>query len=171
MRQRVTMPIWRVIKRDGYRDIIERWNPRADDGKGGKGAYRRGNNPRCAICADNFRGNNESTWSCIDCRYDDENNRWEITPSDEVGDDAAVRDAVSNRAPSESPPGKYETGIAVDVMRLYCLDVGSTRVIARLAGCSQPFVLKTIAYWRDNYGYSVDALRELFINRVYIPTH
>jgi hypothetical protein len=68
----------------------------------------------------------------------------------------------------DSKPGKYETSTAIDIMKLYCLDVGSLRVIARMSGTDLKYVRKTIKYWEENHSYTVGELRRFFMHRVHV---
>jgi hypothetical protein len=133
---------------------------------------------KCAICwvdpDTGRRGTNDTTWICHDCRKHKiggkyVNEGWGIHPTEESQlDDAEVIPSTVETPKPDSNPGKYETSTAILVMRLYCMDVGTQRAIADMAGCSQGFVSKVITHWENNYGHTVSKLKEFFKTRVMV---
>ena len=133
---------------------------------------------KCAICFvdpnTKRRGTNSTTWICHDCRNEKidgkrVNKGWGIHPTEEnhLDDADAVPSTVETPKP-DSKPGKYETETAVLVMKLYCMDVGTQSVIAKMTGCTQPYVCAVIKHWKKEYPVIVAKLREFFIDKTMI---
>lgn len=133
---------------------------------------------KCAICwidpETKKSGTNSTTWICHDCRNEKinggrVNKRWGIHPTEEqqLEDAERVSSAVDVPKP-DSKPGKYETDIAITVMRLYCMDVGKQSVIAEMSGCTQQYVSSVVKHWKKNYPHIVTKLRDFFKDKVLV---
>ena len=121
---------------------------------------------QCAICSDGKRGNNRTTRICDACKKEPENRGWRASPSDEFGVEDCDAVDVGDSVSVDSGPNRYETGAAIEVMKLYCLDVGGMRVIAEMAGVSLSWAYEVVAHWQDEYGHTIGELRALFVDQV-----
>lgn len=81
---------------------------------------------------------------------------------DELGVSDIELMSSSHPTDIETTTGKFETAAAIEVMRLYCLDVGGIADVALLAGVSKSWAYEVVQYWTDNYGDTVQRLRGLF---------
>lgn len=132
---------------------------------------------RCAICwnptprdKDNWKlGTNDTTWICKKCKNKKANRYWKASPTDEVGVDNVEACDSGDTLPADGKPGKFETAAAVEIMKLYCMDVGGSPTIAEMTGTNVSFVKETIAYWLENHADIVLSLRRVFIGKVIIP--
>lgn len=129
---------------------------------------------KCAVCWNpepknpkNWkRGTNETTWICKPCRAKKANRYWRMTPMDEFGVDDLELFQALEELPTESGPGRFENATAIEVMKLYCMDVGTVERISSMVGVNRSWAFKVIAHWRDNHGQLVERLREWFAGRI-----
>lgn len=103
-------------------------------------------------------GISESNWACDKCLSKKQNRGWRNTPSEEVYG-VEVEHAGDTKPIPDSEPGPFETPTCIEIMRRYCL--GQTqRAIASDVDCQLSFVIKTIRYWKTNYGHFIGMLKE-----------
>lgn len=104
------------------------------------------------------RGISDSNWACDKCLRRKQNRGWRNTPSEEVyGIETEL--AGDTKPVPDSEPGPFETPTCIEIMRRYCLGQPQ-RAIAGDIECQLAFVIKTVRYWKTNYGHFLKMLKD-----------